>query len=94
MWTQRIAKLQSQLPPMMQVVAGTVLQADKRTVLIDVGYKSLQRFFRSELADAPIYTPEGRSRGIPAELVVRRTLLTPSLTLALFFLQARREIKP
>ena len=47
------------------------MQADKRSVLIDVGYKSLQRFFRSELANAPIYSQDGSSRGVPVELMVR-----------------------
>ena len=37
-----------------------MVQADKRSVLIDVGYKSLQRFFRSELAEAPIYSQDGK----------------------------------
>jgi len=57
--------------PRSQVVVGTVVQADKRSVLIDVGYKSLQRFFRSELANAPIYSQDGGNRGVPAELMVR-----------------------
>ena len=47
------------------------MQADKRSVLVDVGYKSLQRFFRSELATAPIYSQNGSNRGVPAELMVR-----------------------
>ena len=66
-----LTRLHTFRPLLLQVVVGTVVSADKRTVLVDVGYKSLQRFFRSELADAPIYTREGRSRGIPAELMVR-----------------------
>ena len=44
---------------------------DKRTVLIDVGYKSMQRFFRSELDGVPIYSIDGVNRGVPAELMVR-----------------------
>jgi len=57
--------------PPAQVVVGTVVQADKRSVLVDVGYKSLQRFFRSELTNAPIYSQDGGNRGVPTELMVR-----------------------
>ena len=58
----------------LQVVRGQVAQADKRTVLVDVGYKRMQRFFRSELDGVPIYSENGAVRGIPAELMVRCSL--------------------
>ena len=61
--------------PRPQVVKGSIVQGDKRTVLIDVGYKSMQRFFRSELDGAPIYNEDGTNRGIPTELLVRRSFL-------------------
>ena len=59
------------IPCLLQVVRGRVMAADKRTVLVDVGYRGFQRFFRSELHDAPIYTEDGVNRGIPTELMVR-----------------------
>ena len=57
------------------MVTGTVVQSDKRTVLIDVGYKSMQRFFRSELDGVPIYNVDGGNRGIPTELMVRNLVI-------------------
>lgn len=47
-----------------------IAAVDKHTVLLNPGYKHMQRFFKSELNGVPIFSETGERLGVPEQLQV------------------------